>query len=509
VKCVFCHAELPIRAEHCYQCGKKIVADFDALAQSVHEDAAHDRARRVESYLKWVLLALLMAIGVLYGVNDLFDKPLAYDAAVLPAMNVPAEVAADIPVLKKNYVDPRPEPPLPAPRITAYGYRCSPLREKLRAASHGDSASQGPKTPATAVADGLRFLAAHQNGEGCWPVTVDPLSWNQYWDMQGNEWGCVGVSGLALMALLGEGDTWVADDASRKKSLYADKIQRGLKFLLRSQEPATGKFRTYDPVKKTFAGNDPQNVHFMYNQGMATIALCEAAGISGDENLRAAAQKAIKFILDAQTPKGGWNYFGSPVGDNDTSLSAWQVQALCAAREIGLSVPRDKLGNALELYKQATQSEQSQTYVRYSLEKEDKADRGRVSLCGVALMARQLLGEERASPALRRLAEEALKNNRPVSKKEWGLGWAPNRPKNDDTDRARLDPYSLYFATYGMYFLGGREWDEWNEQMKKALLELQSDAGGWRTNDVYSKMAGTNYSTALCVLTLQVYYRLQ
>jgi len=173
-------------------------------------------------------------------------------------------------------------------------------------------------------------------------------------------------------------------------------------------------------------------------------------------------------------------------------------------------VPQEKLDKALELYKQATQSEQGATYVRYSLEKDDKADRSRVSLCGVALMTRQLLGEERGSPRLRKLAEEVLKpQNQPVSKVEWGRSWAPNRAKNDDTDRAKLDPYALYYATYGMYFLGGKDWEEWNEQMKKAVLEMQSEVGGWRANDVYSRMAGTNYSTALCVLILQVYYRLQ
>ena len=507
MKCVFCGVDLPIRAEHCYRCGKKIVADFEALAQSVHEDAALDRAHRVAAYLKWALLALLMAIAALYGVNDLLDKPLAYDAAALPAVGVPAEFEPEIPLLKKNFADPRPEPPLPEPKITAYGYRGSPLREKLRAASHGDTSAEGRKTPAEAIRSGLLYLAQHQDNEGYWKVDIDPPTWRAAWNVQGNEWGSVGVTGLALMAFLGEGDTWTME-TGRTRSVHAERIRKGLRFLVRSQDQATGRFRTHDPGRKAFAEKDPQNVHFMYNQGMATIALCEAAGISGDEYLRTAAQKAVKFILDAQTPEGGWNYFALPNGDSDTSLSAWQVQALHAAREIGLNVPQDKLDMALKLYKDATRSEQGLTYVQYSLAKDDKADRERTGLRGVALMARQLLGEEKASPPLRKLAEEVLKN-KPVSKKEWGQTWAPDRKNNDDLERAKFDPYALYFATYGMYFLGGKDWEEWNEQMKRTVLEMQSEPGAWRTNDAWSKVAGTNYSTALCVLILQVYYRLQ
>jgi hypothetical protein len=277
---------------------------------------------------------------------------------------------------------------------------------------------------------------------------------------------------------------------------------------MRSQDPATGQFRTFDRARRSFITATPENVHFMYNQGMAAIALCEAAGISGDETLRAAAQKAVKFILDAQTPKGGWNYLGAHDGDSDTSLSSWQVQALCAAREIGLSVPQESFSKAFELYKQATQSEPDLTFVRYSLAKNDPADRGRISLCGVALMMRQLLGEERASPALRKLADAVMKN-KPASKKEWGVGWAPDRANNDDPERAKFDPYAFYFATYGLYFLGGKDWDEWNEQIKKGILEMQANNGSWCTNDPWSIVAGTNYSTALCILMLQVYYRMQ
>ncbi|MGD0091959.1 MAG: hypothetical protein ABSE73_18765 [Planctomycetota bacterium] len=513
MKCKTCGAELPIRAVHCYQCGTKVTADFGALEGSVHEDAAQDRALKAASYMKWVLLALLFLIAVLYGINDLLDKPLTYDAATLPAVSAPSDTTADIPDLKKKYAEPRPEPPLPEATTTAFGYRLSPLKEKLRAAGRGDAAPDKLlKPPAEAIAAGLRYLVQRQDQDGCWPVAIDPLAWQQFWSLPGNEWGSVGVTSLCLMAFLGEGDnTWAPNDpAKRAPSPYADRIQKAVKFLLRAQDQESGRFLTYDPVKKAFLNADDPNAHFMYNQGLATLALCEAAGLSGDVYLRAAAQKAVKFILDAQTPKGGWNYFALPAGDNDTSLSAWQVQALWAAREIGLKVPQDKWDKALEMYKQATQLDKNQAFVRYNLEKEDPNDKARVSLCGIALMVRQMLGEEKNSHVLKQLVDEVLKAKW-ETKREWGPSWVPNKAQNSDAERgAQFDPYRLYFAAYGLYFFKpGKDWDDWNEKLKKSVLEMQASDGGWRASDAYSRVAGSNYSTAMCILILQVYYRLQ
>ena len=53
----------------------------------------------------------------------------------------------------------------------------------------------------------------------------------------------------------------------------------------------------------------------MYAQGIATIALCEAYGMTQDESLRQPAQRAIDFICWAQHSAGGWRYYPSQPGD--------------------------------------------------------------------------------------------------------------------------------------------------------------------------------------------------
>ena len=69
----------------------------------------------------------------------------------------------------------------------------------------------------------------------------------------------------------------------------------------------------------------------MYAHGLASIALCEAYGMTHDKDLRAPAQAALDFIAFAQDPKGGgWRY--KPHQSGDTSVFGWQLAASEAAK---------------------------------------------------------------------------------------------------------------------------------------------------------------------------------
>ena len=71
---------------------------------------------------------------------------------------------------------------------------------------------------------------------------------------------------------------------------------------------------------------------------MASIALCEAYGMTKDAKLREPAQKAIDYIIKAQhAPSGGWRY--QPNQPADTSVVGWQMMALKSGEMAGLTVP--------------------------------------------------------------------------------------------------------------------------------------------------------------------------
>ena len=495
MKCTNCGNEVQLRSEHCHVCGQKVVVDFDVLAQSVHEDAAVRRSEQIAGALRWVILALLIIGALIYSINDLYDKPLVYDGAGLPAITAPGNLQIELPSLQKPYAEPRPNPSLPQSRTTAFGYRYSPIKEKIREASNGNKPAAGiTRSVPTAINDGLKFLAQWQNADGVWTAAWLPRDSDQY-KCREYAWGNVGISSLALLAFLGEGETWIKDEKTQRSGPYADKLRKGLRWLA-SQQDKEGRF----------GYGEGEAVHFMYNHGMATLCMCEAAGLSGDDQLREIAQKGLDFLLKTQTPAGGWNYRATPDGDTDTSLSTWAVQALLAGREAGLKVPEEALKKCSDLYSKAVTADGR---VIYSMSSgDDKVDRP--SLAGAALMLRQLTGEDPKSPQLRQIANR-LREMLPQSRKEWSPpgGWKPN-PRNDDEARATFDPYKLYFCTYGMYMMGGKDWELWHEALKKSACEMQElKDGAWRTNDPWSLCGGNIYSTALMILTLQVYYRIQ
>jgi len=491
LKCTHCGAEVQLRSEHCHVCGQRVAVDFDVLAQSVHEDAAVERGQKIGAALKWILLVMLIAAAFIYSINDTYDKPLLYDGAGLSALPAPPASSIDLPTIEKPFADPRTDPQLSVVKTTAFGYRFSPIKERIRSASKGDLAAERVKSPQVAIADGLKFLSSHQLPDGSWSGGVIPREWDQLRTKE-HAWGVTGVCALATLAFLGEGEIWVKDPRSNRVSLYAEKVRKALRFIAQKQDD-----------QGRFGYGEGETVHFMYSQGMATLAMCEAAGLSGDEQLREIAQRGLDYLVKTQTPEGGWNYRGDPAGDSDTSVSAWAVQALLAGKEAGLKVPDEALSKSVEMYKNATAPDGR---VMYSLKSDDKVERP--SLIGVALMLRQMQGEDSRSQVIRKLVDK-LREQIPQSKPNWGRDWRPNAPKNDDEARAMYDPYKIYFCTYGMYFAGGKDWENWNEAMKKAVCEMQSVDGSWKCNDVWSNCGGTFYSTALSILTLQVYYRMQ
>ena len=80
----------------------------------------------------------------------------------------------------------------------------------------------------------------------------------------------------------------------------------------------------------------------MYAHGIATIAMCEAYGLTSDPRIKISAQRALNFIAYAQdSAGGGWRY--APKQAGDTSVTGWQLMALKSGQMAGLSVPKNTL----------------------------------------------------------------------------------------------------------------------------------------------------------------------
>ncbi len=179
-------------------------------------------------------------------------------------------------------------------------------------------------TPASerAVQEGLNWLARHQRGDGGWSLDVSAQCKLPGCPDDVHAVSDTAATGLALLAFLGAGH--IHTEPSR----YQDQVKRGIDWLI-SHQQKTGEL---------FLGGAINSA--LYSHAIATMALCEAYGLSKDPRLKEPAQLGIDYIAQAQNKEdGGWRY--SPGMPGDTSVFGWQMFALRSAKLGGLDVPKN------------------------------------------------------------------------------------------------------------------------------------------------------------------------
>jgi hypothetical protein len=328
-----------------------------------------------------------------------------------------------------------------------------------------------------AVAAALNWLAANQNPDGRWDADVhgagretrNVLGHDRRDPKTGRITGAqadTGVTGLALLAFLGSGETHLSGE-------HRHAVQLGLEYLL-SIQASDGNLAGSAEV---FAA--------MYCHGMATLALGEAYALSGDDRLLPGLKRAIGFTIAAQSSAGGWRYRpNEPTDPGDMSQFGWQLMALKSADLGGLPIPiatRVKMVRFLQSCSIGN---------RRGLAGYRPGDRASRTMTAEGLVCRYFLDAENASAALDE-GTAYVSEERPSQK-------APNY-------------YYWYYGTLAMFQRQGSDWQRWNTALQAELLARQqwngSLAGSYDPDDLWGGYGGRVYSTALATLCLEVYYR--
>ena len=355
-------------------------------------------------------------------------------------------------------------------------------RRVMRTSGGAASSAPGMGGPATeeAIERGLAFLASVQNEDGSW-------------SLQGHGDRVLlrsdsAATGLCLLAFQGAGYT-------HKQHQYADTVSKGLKFLLDNQRTNGNLYRSENEVSD-------RNVMF-YAHGIASLALCEAYGMTQDRDLRSAAQSALEFIIETQHKKrGGWRY--TPQISSDTSVTGWMMMALKSGELSGLIVPQktyDGIDRWLSLSRQSSDREDRYRYNPFA-PNTDEQRHGRLptpTMTAVGILMRMYNGWSREHPAMQSAAEYLLRYP----------------PQLGERRRPLRDGYYWYYATQVMFHMGGEHWERWNRYLNPLLLETQikigPEAGSWDPElpvpDRWSAHAGRLYVTTMNLLNLEVYYR--
>ena len=289
-----------------------------------------------------------------------------------------------------------------------------------------------------ATARALEWLARQQNTDGSFS--------------DGGYTHNTAVTSFAMLAFMSQGHL-------PNQGLHGPEVAKAARFLIASSRPEDGY------LIGARGGN-------MYCHGMATLALAELWGQTGDDDIKPVLKKAIDLIVKCQNPQGGWRYEPAPTGA-DISVTIMQVMALRAAKNAGLHVPDATLKKAIAYIQSCYNSRQG----GFSYQPGGGASGFARTAAGMCVLF--LSGEYEAKEIPRGV--EYLKSH---------------------FESPIHFYYGHYYASHAMHQVGGKEWEDWYAREVNWFLPRQSADGSWGLTS--RREVGPVYQTSIAVIILSV-----
>jgi hypothetical protein len=294
------------------------------------------------------------------------------------------------------------------------------------------------------IRQALRYLAAEQAPNGCWPGRTDKE--RQY---------PIALTAYALMAFMAAGNLPDEGEFGRQVSL-------GMNHLLASISP--------DGLI-----GDRGSGHYMYWHGISTIVLAELYGQSNSAAVRPKLERLVKIIIAGQSPQGGWRYRPTST-DADISVTVLQVVALRAAKTSGLKVPRKTIDDAV-------------AYVRKCYHEESG---------GFCYQPGQTPGFARTAAAIYSLQvcgeydDPRVKTGSEYLFETFG--------------EKRYFSYGNFYAAPAQYMIGGETWSKWYSMLRDHLHQ-RATVDGDRAHWSGASQVGPLFETSVNAMILAMPYQ--
>jgi squalene cyclase len=309
-----------------------------------------------------------------------------------------------------------------------------------------------PSTRA-AIQKALDFLKSAQNQDGSFGDSYH-----------------VANSALAGLAFLGSGNTY-------NRGPYTTQIRKVLQYILDRQD------------RWGFIDDHQCRMH---GHGYATLFLAETHGMLPPERQKhvyKALRKACRVILDSQTFRGGWDYYPShTVGSraqlaDEGSITVTVVQALRAARNAGLNIPKASIDKGLK-YMQECMTPDGCKY-RYTD------------------------GSSWKSYALTAAAVSVLNASGVYESKALDMGLAFMRKRIAEVDvplKASKWPwYGNLYAAQALWQTGGTDWENFYRKSFPYLVNTQAANGSWDgSRGGWGSGYGDVFATSIAALMLEI-----
>ena len=338
-----------------------------------------------------------------------------------------------------------PAGPKPAPAPTPAPAQAPKLEGGFGEPRKGDVPEGAAEqvTPETdrVIEAGLAWLSKQQNSDGSYGT--------------GAYRGNIAVTSLAGLAFMGSG-------SSPGRGPYGPQIDKALKYVMDNTAPsgfiAVANAGTHGP---------------MYSHGFGTLFLAEAYGMTRNPEIREKLTNAVRLIIDTQNAEGGWRY--QPVRhDADISVTICQINALRAARNAGLFVPKETVDSCIRYVKQAQNADGG---FRYMLQG------------GASAFPRSAAG-------VIALYSAAVYDAKEVDR---GVEYLKQfMPEIKFGQRYSHYFYGHYYAAQAMWIRGGDDWNTWYPAIRDELIHRQLPAGSWQDSIC------NEYGTAMALIILQM-----
>ena len=298
-------------------------------------------------------------------------------------------------------------------------------------------------TPETqrSIESGLKWLATQQNADGSYG--------------SGAYRGNVAVTSLSALAMMASG-------SSPGRGPYGAQIDKALQYVMDNTSPSgfisVPNAATHGP---------------MYAHGFGALFLAEAYGMTRRPEIREKLEKAVRLILDSQNGEGGWRY--QPIkSDADLSVTICQINALRAARNAGIFVPKETVEACIRYVKQ---SQNPDGGFRYMLSG------------GASAFPRSAAG-------VVALYSAAVYDSKEV---DAGIAYLKQyMPELKFGQRYSHYFYGHYYAAQAMWIRGGDDWNQWYPAIRDELVSKRTAQGSW------SDTIGSEYGTAMALIILQM-----
>jgi hypothetical protein len=325
---------------------------------------------------------------------------------------------------------------------------------------------------AAAADRGLEWLKTRQLSSGAWVGAVGHKQMDHYQlldqglhpELQRRKGeGHLGVTALCGMAFLAGGHL-------PDRGKHRDVVQRAEDFVIaRSQQSGL----------LSSAGTR------MYSHAFGTLFLAEVYGMAANARTKETLEAAVNLIVDTQNSHGGWRYNAFD-RQTDLSVTVCQLQALRAARNIGIRVPLGTIDRAMGYVKKsrATGYDHGLYYYKiYGAGRYEKPREYAINAAAMTALSSAGVHDDDLSDPVLSFLEADYPNLADGYYRDHFYYW-----------------YGNYYAAQAFYQFGGARLRAFYARLARDLLTTQAEDGRWRNR----VGPGDELGTAVACILLQM-----